>query len=138
MIVTRDAIIATKFPGKLRRWRDQSIGLRITECQIDSGSQLIGESLQSTERIGAGGVVIVAIKKPDGGRAIDGLRAHQFHLVPSELERKLPHEIRVRRDELELKAAALREHKADLGTEAYYRQLEPMLLELARLYQTAR
>lgn len=78
-----------------------------------------------------------SVKKPDGGRTIDGLRAHQFHLVRSDLERKLPHDVRVRRDDLELKAAQLRERKSELGEEAYYRQLEPMLLELARLYQSA-
>jgi voltage-gated potassium channel len=44
----------------------QSIGLQIAEAKIESGSPLAGKALRSAELAGAGGVVIVAIKKPDG------------------------------------------------------------------------
>jgi voltage-gated potassium channel len=44
----------------------QSIGLEIAEARIDAGSPLEGQSLRSVELSGASGVVIVAIKKPDG------------------------------------------------------------------------
>ena len=77
---------------------------------------------------------IRAIKRARDGAALDGLRAHQFHLVRSHAEQKLAPETRAQRDALELKVARLRENKTGLPEEEYYRQLEPLLLELARLY----
>jgi hypothetical protein len=70
----------------------------------------------------------------EGGEALDGLRAHQWHLVPSEEERRLPEEMRQRRNELELQLAALRERKGELEENAYYELIEPILLEIAELY----
>lgn len=77
---------------------------------------------------------IRATQRPQDGAALDGLRAHQFHLVPSDREADMPREVRQRRDELELQLAELRDHKTELGDDAYYSQLEPLLVELARLY----
>jgi hypothetical protein len=68
------------------------------------------------------------------GAALDGLRAHQFHLVPSDREAGMPQELRRRRDELELQLAGLREKKTSLAEDEYYRQIEALLVELARLY----
>ncbi len=76
-----------------------------------------------------------AVKKAKDNASLDGLRAHQFHLLRSESEQKLPTEKRLRRDELERDIAALRDQKSDLGEEEYYRQLETLLLEIARIYQ---
>lgn len=77
---------------------------------------------------------IRAIKRPRDGAALDGLRAHQFHLVRSDSEQKIAPEIRGKRDSLELQIARLRDNKTGLPEEEYYRRLEPLLLELARLY----
>jgi hypothetical protein len=77
---------------------------------------------------------IRAIKRARDGAALDGLRAHQFHLVRSDSEQKMPPEIRAKRDTIELQIAKLRENKSGLPEQEYYRQLEPLLLELARLY----
>jgi len=76
-----------------------------------------------------------AIKKAKDGAALDGLRAHQFHLVRSGQERSLPSALRARRDGLELAIAKLRESKSQLSEDEYYRKLETLLLELARLYE---
>ena len=76
-----------------------------------------------------------AVKKPEKG-GIDGLRAHQLHLVRNEQERKLAVEVRKRRDEIELTISKLRESKATVKEEEYYRQLEPLLVEMARLYES--
>lgn len=65
----------------------------------------------------------------------DGFRAHQFHLVPSELERALPTEIREKRDHLELSIFQWRERKGEMEESDYYAQLEMLFLELARLYE---
>jgi len=78
---------------------------------------------------------IRAVKRARDGAALDGLRAHQFHLVRSGSEQKMAPEIRSRRDAIELQIANLRDNKGSLPEDEYYRMLEPLLLELARLYQ---
>ncbi len=47
----------------------------------------------------------------------------------------MPPAVRVRRDELELEIAALRETKSQLNEEDYYNRLEVLLLEMAKLYE---
>ena len=78
---------------------------------------------------------IRATKRAKDGATLDGTRAHQLHLIPSERERRIPVEIRQRRDQLELSLAALRDRKDKLGEEAYYARLEKLMVELARLYR---
>jgi len=78
-----------------------------------------------------------AVKSAKDGAALDGFRAHQFHLIRSEAERKLSPETRARRDTLEFSISKLRETKRALPEEVYYEKLEALLLELARLYDTA-
>ncbi|MBE0545564.1 MAG: hypothetical protein IH623_29865 [Verrucomicrobia bacterium] len=75
-----------------------------------------------------------AVKEPAGGGTVDGLRAHQIHLIRSEQEQQMPAEIRARRDELELAVARLRESKATFAADEYYRRLENLMLELAKIY----
>lgn len=79
---------------------------------------------------------IRAVKSAKDGATLDGLRAHQFHLVRSEAEQKLSPEVRARRNELELSVSKLRELKRALPEEIYYEKLEVLLLELARLYES--
>lgn len=76
-----------------------------------------------------------ATKQASDGASLDGPRASQFHLVRSTEERELAPEVRARRDELELAVARLREEKANLAVDEYYRRLELVLLELARIYE---
>ncbi|HOY56573.1 MAG TPA: hypothetical protein PK640_00345 [Verrucomicrobiota bacterium] len=78
-----------------------------------------------------------AIKQADSGAAVDGARAHQIHLLPSPQESTLTPESRARRDALELDLFRLRDAKSKLNEDDYYRQLERLLLELARLQVTA-
>ena len=79
-----------------------------------------------------------AVKSAKDGAALDGFRAHQFHLIRSEAERKLSEETRARRDTLEFSISKLREAKRALPEEVYYEKLEVLLLELARLYEAAK
>ena len=74
-----------------------------------------------------------ASKMAQGGKEVDGMRAQQFVLVRSVQELKLAPEVRARRDELELSVGKLRDQKAKLGEDEYYKQLEPMLVELAKI-----
>ena len=76
-----------------------------------------------------------ATRRAKDGAALDGARAHQLHLVLSDRERGIPVETRRRRDQLEVAVAALRDQKTGLTEDVYYRKLEPVLLELSRLYR---
>jgi hypothetical protein len=78
---------------------------------------------------------IRAVKKAKDGATLDGFRAHQFHLVRSETEGKMPPPVRAKRDELELSIAKLRESKTTMKEDDYYRSLETLLLEMAYLYE---
>jgi hypothetical protein len=78
---------------------------------------------------------IRAVKKPEQGAAVDGLRAHQLHLVKSPSEAEMPAELRAKRDALELQIEKLRDQKEKLGEAEYYDKLEKLLLELGRVYQ---
>lgn len=75
-----------------------------------------------------------ATKRSQEGASLDGLRAHQLHLVRSERESQLTPAVRERRDEIEREIASLRDRKSQLAEDQYYDSLEPLMLELARLY----
>lgn len=77
-----------------------------------------------------------ATRRTKDGAQPDGLRAHQLHLIPSDRERKLPPPLRARRDELERAIAALRDQKEKLPEAEYYARLEPLMIDLARLYRS--
>lgn len=78
---------------------------------------------------------IRAVKKAEKGASIDGPRAHQFHLIRNAHERRMPAALRARRNELEMAVLKLREAKTGMKEDDYYRQLEDLLLNLARLYR---
>jgi hypothetical protein len=78
---------------------------------------------------------VVATKRARDGAQLDGLRAHQFHLVRSASEQHLSPDLRARRDQLELQIAALREKKEKMNEGKYFQDLEKLLLELAKLYE---
>jgi hypothetical protein len=76
-----------------------------------------------------------ATQRAKDGAALDGIRAHQLHLIPSNRERGIPVEIRQQRNRLELSIAALRDQKKKLTEDEYYGRLEKLVVELARLYR---
>jgi hypothetical protein len=78
-----------------------------------------------------------AVKIAKSGAAPDGLVASQFVLIRSANEEQLPAEIRVRRDELERHLATLRQSKSKLSEAEYFARLEPLLIELSKLYESA-
>lgn len=75
-----------------------------------------------------------AVKHAQDGASADGLLAQQFVLVPGTSAQQLAPAQRAERDRLELQVAKLRETKAKLPAADYYARLEPLLLQLARLY----
>ena len=76
-----------------------------------------------------------ATKTAANGKSVDGIRAHQMILVRNTAEQELSPEARARRDELEKKLGELRLRKESLDENEYYRQLESLLLETAKLYE---
>jgi len=76
---------------------------------------------------------IHAVKKAANNAPLDGMRAHQWHLVRSKDDQKLSPEQRQKRDDLELEIGRLREHKASMNEDEYYQKLESLLTELSNL-----
>jgi hypothetical protein len=62
--------------------------------------------------------------------------AQQFQLVPNEADRNLTAEQRARRDALEREVLLYREKKGQVPEDEYYRELEKLLLALARSYDS--
>jgi hypothetical protein len=81
---------------------------------------------------------IRAVKKARDGATVDGLRAHQFHLVRSAQELQLAPEVRARRDEIEMAIQGLRDEKKSLEEKEYYQKLETLVTELSHLYEKGR
>ena len=78
-----------------------------------------------------------AVRSAKYGALPDGLLASQLCLVRSQQEQAMTAGIRARRDALEQAIARLRRDKPRYAEEDYYRRLEALLLELARLYEQA-
>ena len=78
-----------------------------------------------------------ATKSAKNGATVDGTRAARLHLVRSSREEQLPAAVRARRDEIEIELAALRQQKSQIAEDEYLQQIEPLLVELARLYEAA-
>jgi hypothetical protein len=76
-----------------------------------------------------------ATQRAKDGAQLDGLRAHQLHLIPSDREREITAEVRDRRNQLERSIAALRDRKGKLKEDEYYERLEKLMVDLARLYR---
>jgi hypothetical protein len=74
-------------------------------------------------------------KQPEEDAKVDGSRAHQVHLLPSEAEARLSPELRERLNQLELELEALRAKKANLPEAEYMDRLETIALALSRLYR---
>lgn len=76
------------------------------------------------------------VKKSKKGKP-DGFRANQVFLVRGGAEAKLAGELRKKRDLLEAKLEMIRSKKSSYTEEAYYSAIEPILLGLAGVYETA-
>jgi hypothetical protein len=76
---------------------------------------------------------IHAFKKAANNAPLDGMRAHQWHLIRSSQDQKLSAEQRKERDALELEIGKLREQKASMNEDEYYKKLEQLLTKLAEI-----
>ena len=78
-----------------------------------------------------------AVKRAKDGAEPDGARAGRLVLAASVHEQRLSAAARARRDELEQAIDQLRQRKTEIEEDAYYELLEPLTIELARLYEQA-
>lgn len=74
------------------------------------------------------------VVEAEGQRNVDGRLASQISFLPGRPDQQLSADNRARRMELEDQLEQLRVKKKDLSEDEYYRLLEPLMLELARLY----
>lgn len=75
-------------------------------------------------------------KTPTGGATADGDLARRFCLKPSAAERELSLAQVTERDRLETELVALRRRKHELAEDAYFAELETLLVALSRVYQS--
>jgi hypothetical protein len=66
---------------------------------------------------------------------LDGYRAHQFHLVRSEAENKMPPQLWAKRDQLELDVIKLRDTREKFSEGEYFSKLEAPLYDIAQIYE---
>jgi len=78
-----------------------------------------------------------ALKKPKENAAVDGLLAQQFCLKPAITDQNLTAQEVARRNALERAVLLHREKKEKMPEEAYYTELEKLLLALAKSYETS-
>ncbi|HSV98772.1 MAG TPA: hypothetical protein VLI39_01265 [Sedimentisphaerales bacterium] len=77
------------------------------------------------------------VQRARDGASLDGYRAHQFHLVPSETEAAMPSDLRAKRDRLELQIIELRDAKSRYSQTEYFARLESLVREIARICEQA-
>lgn len=114
--------------GRVAEFYEQQARLATETALIDDNGDGLGTPAEWFRGVRA-------VRRAKEGASLDGARARQFHLIRSQAEQSLPAKVRARRDELERAVAALRDGKGEHADEdEYYAKIEPLLLELARLY----
>ena len=73
------------------------------------------------------------VKQASGDVQPDGRMAHRYHLLPAAEDRNASPDLLAQRQRLETAIAELRDRKSMLDPDEYYRRLEVLLVELARL-----
>jgi hypothetical protein len=77
------------------------------------------------------------VQKARDDASLDGYRAHQLHLLYSPTETAMSADLRAKRDQLELQVMELRDTRAKFSDDEYFSRLEPLLREIAQIYEQA-
>jgi hypothetical protein len=75
------------------------------------------------------------VREAENDAPLDGYRAHQFHLVRSRAERKMPANLRAQRDRLELEVMKLRDAREEFPEDEYFSKLEALLYQITQIYE---
>lgn len=89
------------------------------------------------DRLGTPADWFAGLRPTKGARdsaSLDGMLSRQFILVKGQFESQLSPEARQRRADLEQQLDQLRRRKAEMTEEEYFARLEPLLVQIARLY----
>ncbi|HWB08442.1 MAG TPA: hypothetical protein VG826_04430 [Pirellulales bacterium] len=113
--------------GRVKEFYDSDARLATEHALVDDNGDRLGTPADWFQGVRA-------TKSAQDGASLDGLRASQFQLVTGSVTQRLTLEARQRRDELEAAVARLRQQKGSLPADDYYAQLEPLLVQTARLY----
>ncbi len=134
---------ASTIAGDLQADLDQDRQVSVLEA-FRHASRLVAEFYEKEERIatehallddnGDGVGTRAEIFTTRAQEAKDGARAAQVALVLSEEEKRLSDALRLKRDGLERKLEALKGRRREMAEDAYYRELEALLRELAQVY----
>ncbi|MFO0911819.1 MAG: hypothetical protein U0795_02585 [Pirellulales bacterium] len=110
------------------RYYSEQGRLATEHALVDDNGDKLGTPLEWFEGV-------MATAKADKQHQLDGNLAHQWHLIASPTELRLTAEQIARRTQLEQQLTDLRRTRPDVvDIDAYYARMEPILLELARLY----
>ncbi len=109
---------------RVRSWYEEQERIATEHAILDDNGDGVGTRSEVFEGVRP---------KPGTPEPVDGARARRVALVLSAEEQKLTAAQRQRRDELEEQVEKLKNQRETLGDEAYYRELEQVLLELARI-----
>lgn len=111
---------------------------KMVKKYYDKDKRISGENAvidDNGDKLGSLEVLFDGLKAKKTNEKIDGLRAHQIHLIPSEEEAKMPQEVRAKRDALEHELNQLKLKKSSMPIDEYYDKLELILDKLAELYK---
>lgn len=109
---------------RVRSWYEEQERIATEHAILDDNGDGIGTRAEVFEGV-----------RPKAGtpEPVDGTQARRVALVMSAEEQRLSASERRRRDELEAQVEALKSRREQLGEEAYYSELEQVLVELARI-----
>jgi hypothetical protein len=116
--------------GKVAKFYEQESRLATEHALLDDN----GDSLGTPAKFYRG---IRPTRVPQGEAKIDGSRAARVGLISSAGQSKFNAQQLTERDRLEDAIEQLRAAKPDISEDAYYQQLEPLMVELARLHDAA-
>ena len=116
--------------GKVAKFYEQESRLATEHALLDDN----GDSLGTPAKFYRG---IRPTRAPQGEAKIDGKRAARLGLISSAGQSKFNPQQLAERDRLEDAIEQLRAAKSDMNEDTYYRQLELLMVELARLHDAA-
>ena len=109
--------------GKVKKYYDKDKRISGENAVIDDNGDKLGSLADMFD----------GLKAKKANERIDGFRAHQIHLVPSEEESNMPLAVRVKRNTLERELNQLKLKKETMDETSYYEKLELILKKLALL-----